>query len=259
MTGLSLNSISVTLDRTEILKDVSFSVSPGEIVGLIGPNGAGKSTAVRAALGLVKVSSGTVTVNDDNVATMEGRARAKKLAYVPQGAPVHWPLTVERTVALGRIPHLTPWQQLTSADSEAVEQAMQQTDCLAFRDRLITTLSGGERARIILARTIAVGAGYLLADEPTASLDPEHQLQVMEIMRAQAKAGVGVVIVMHDLSLAMRTCHKLVLLNEGKILDQGTPDEVLTDENVATAFKVKVARWSDGDTHYLTPQNTLGA
>ncbi|MBL4837589.1 MAG: ABC transporter ATP-binding protein [Kordiimonadaceae bacterium] len=258
MTGLCLDRVSVVAGKSEILKAVSFSVAPGEIVGLIGPNGAGKSTAIRAALGLAKTSNGTVTVGGEPVAHMSGRDRARKLAYVPQGAPVHWPLTAERTVALGRIPHLHPWQELADADIEAVENAMRLTDSWGFRGRLITTLSGGERARVLLARTIAVGSQYLLADEPTASLDPEHQLQVMEIMQSQAKAGVGVVIVMHDLSLAMRTCHKLVLLNKGEILAKGTPDTVLTDENVAKAFNVKVARWSDGDSHYMTPHTSLG-
>lgn len=258
MNGLKLDRVAVKLNGTEILKDVSFTVKPGEVVGLIGPNGAGKSTAVRSMLGLVDLLDGDVLLDGKQVRKLDAKARARELAYVPQGAPVHWPLTAERTVALGRIPHLNPWQQLTEEDHSAIEQAMRLADCWMFRDRLVTTLSGGERARVLLARTIAVGARYMLADEPTASLDPEHQLQVLEIMRAQAAAGVGVVIVMHDLGLAMRCCDKLILLYEGKVLAEGAPQDVLTDENVAMAFRVTLAKWYDGDSEFLVPNNAIG-
>ncbi len=257
MSGLKLDKVSVALGGTPILGDVSFDIKPGEMVGLIGPNGAGKSTALRAILGLVE-AGGDITLEGTSVKGMNAKERARQIAYVPQGAPVHWPLTAERTVALGRIPHLTPWQDMSAVDNAAIEQAMRQTDCWEFRDRLVTTLSGGERARVLLARTIAVGAGYMLADEPTASLDPEHQLQVMDVLRAEAGRGVGVVIVMHDLSLAMRSCDKLVLLHGGRVLATGAPTEVLTDEHVATAFNVKMAKWNDGTSDYLVPHQTLG-
>lgn len=257
MSGLKLEGVAVSLGGTPILGDVSFEIKPGEVLGLIGPNGAGKSTALRAILGLVE-AGGDITLDGNSVKGMSAKERARQIAYVPQGAPVHWPLTAERTVALGRIPHLTPWQDMSSADNAAIEQAMRQTDCWEFRDRLVTTLSGGERARVLLARTIAVGAGYMLADEPTASLDPEHQLQVMDVLRAEASRGVGVVIVMHDLSLAMRSCDKLVLLHDGRVLAAGKPGDVLTDEHVATAFNVKMAKWNDGTSDYLVPHQTLG-
>ncbi len=257
MSGLKLEHVAVKLGGNQILDDVSFDVKAGEMVGLIGPNGAGKSTALRAMLGLIS-AGGDITVDGSQISDMDAKERARKIAYVPQGAPVHWPLTAERTVALGRIPHLTPWQEMTVADHTAVEQAMHQTDCWDFKDRLVTTLSGGERARVLLARTIAVGANYMLADEPTASLDPEHQLQVMDVLRSEAKRGVGVVIVMHDLSLAMRSCDKLVLLHKGRILAAGTPKDVLTDEHVATAFNVRMAKWNDGTSDYLVPHAVLG-
>jgi len=257
MSGLKLEHVTVSLGGTDILQDVSFEVLPGEMVGLIGPNGAGKSTTLRAILGLID-ADGDIIMNDKPVAEMKAKDRARRLAYVPQGAPVHWPLTAERTVALGRIPHLNPWQEMAEADYVAIERAMRQTDSWNFKDRLVTTLSGGERARVLLARTIAVGASYLLADEPTASLDPEHQLQVMDVLRAEAGRGVGIVVVMHDLSLAMRSCDKLVLLYGGHILAVGTPKAVLTDAHVATAFNVKMAKWSDGTSDYMVPYAMLG-
>lgn len=257
MTGLRIDKLSVELGGASILKAVSFAVPKGQVVGLIGPNGAGKSTALRAALGLIERTSGDVREGDLDVRFLTPRERAKRLAYVPQGAPVHWPLTAERTVALGRVPHLNPWQALSDEDTQAIEAAMRKTDCLDFRDRLVTTLSGGERSRVLLARTLAVGAEYILADEPTASLDPMHQLQVMDILRSEAACGTGVLVVMHDLGQALRYCDKLVLLNEGTVLAQGTPDKVLTDEHLQTAFGVEAVRWNSGGEEFLVPHRVV--
>jgi len=254
--SLKIDGLSVTLGGNKILEDVSFAINRGEIVGLIGPNGAGKSTAIKSILGLVERNGGTIKVGDDDVAAMEPRKRAKTLAYVPQGAPVHWPLTAERTVALGRVPHLTPWQTLGPADDAAIRDAMEKTDCWDFRDRLVTTLSGGERARVLLARTLAVAADYILADEPIAALDPMHQLQVMDILKTEAASGTGVLIVMHDLGLAMRTCDKLVLLDDNKVLAEGISTEVLTDENLKIAFGVEASRWQDGG-NFLVPKRVV--
>ncbi|UTW59779.1 ABC transporter ATP-binding protein [Kordiimonas sp. SCSIO 12603] len=256
MIGLEINNLGVVLSGREIVRGASFTVKPGEIVGLIGPNGAGKSTVIKAILGLVEKASGDVLLSGVGTDEFEAKERARKISYVPQGAPIHWPLTAERTVALGRTPHLNPWQDMRDEDQTAIRKAMKQTDCWHLKDRLVTNLSGGERARVMLARTMAVGAEYMLADEPTASLDPFHQLQVMDIMKAQAKAGVGVLIVMHDLSLALQTCDKLVLMHEGAVLAKGTSAEVLTDENLKTAFGVAVTRWSENGLEYIAPRAT---
>lgn len=251
--ALALENVSVVIDGTPIIQNISFRVRPGEIVGLIGPNGAGKTTALRAALGLVPLAGGTIWLDDTPVEDLPLKARAKRIAYMAQGAPVHWPLTAERTVALGRIPHLSPWQAVAAADMSVVEDAMRATDCWQLKDRLVTTLSGGERARVLMARAIAVGAGLLLADEPTASLDPAHQLQVMDILHEQAKSGVGSVVVMHDLSLAARSCDKLILLDKGRVIAKGSSKEVLTDDNIRSAFGIKVARWQEGGVSILSP------
>ena len=255
-TSLHIEGLSVELGGTSILEGVSFTLPRGKILGLIGPNGAGKSTAIKSILGLVPCTSGAVKVGSVDVAEMDARIRAKTLAYVPQGAPVHWPLTAERTVALGRIPHLTPWQTLVQEDEVAIESAMQKADCTQFRERLVTTLSGGERSRVLLARTLAVGADFILADEPIAALDPMHQLQVMDILKAEAASGTGVMVVMHDLGLAMRSCDELVLLHQNKVLAAGHHNEVLSDANLRAAFGVEVSRWQDGG-NFLVPKRTV--
>ncbi|TNE63879.1 MAG: ABC transporter ATP-binding protein [Alphaproteobacteria bacterium] len=259
MSGLSVRNLSVSLGGVPILDDVSFRVAPGEVVGLIGPNGAGKSTAIRAVLDLVRPTGGDIMIDRVHVHDLQARERAQLLSYVPQGAPVHWPLTAERLVGLGRIPHLQPWQEPGADDARIIEAAMRATDSWQLRDRLATTLSGGERSRVLLARTMAVGAPYMLADEPTASLDPYHQLQVMDIMRAEAARGTGVLIVLHDLSFALRFCDRLVLMHAGRALATGTPEEVLTDANLEAAFKVKVSRWTDGADQFLAPHRANGS
>ncbi len=251
--GLALHGVGVALGGQQIIEDISFDVKPGEVVGLIGANGAGKSTAVRAALNLVKLAAGHIAVDGVDTASLNLKERAKLMSYVPQGTPVHWPLVAERLVALGRTPHLGPWDKISNAEQEIIKAAMVETDTWHLRERIATTLSGGETARLMLARTIAVGAPYMLADEPTAALDPYHRLQVMDIMRAQAKAGTGILIVLHDLSFAQNYCDKLVLLHKGKILDQGDTRQVLSDKNLMEAFQISVSRWSDGNTDYLMP------
>lgn len=251
--GLKVQGLGVTLGGREILSKVSFGVKPGQVVGLIGANGAGKSTALKAVLDILHADYGTIKIDGANLNALSAKERATRLAYVPQGAPVHWPLTAERIVGLGRTPHLNPWQELSGKDQKIIEDVMTATDCWHLRERTVTTLSGGERSRVLLARAMAVGAPYLLADEPTASLDPLHQLQVMDIMRDVAARGVGVLIVMHDLSFALRFCDHLVLLHEGSVLADGTPDDVLTDANLEKAFGVRVTRWTGGGEQFLAP------
>ncbi|UTW55930.1 ABC transporter ATP-binding protein [Kordiimonas sp. SCSIO 12610] len=255
--GLALDSVSVSLGGKSIIEDVSFDVKPGEVVGLIGANGAGKSTAIRAALNLVKIKKGTVSVGGVDAASMTLKDRAKLMSYVPQGTPVHWPLIAERLVALGRTPHLGPWDDVSEADQMIIKNAMTATDTWHLRDRIATTLSGGEVARLMLARTIAVGAPYMLADEPTAALDPYHRLQVMDIMREHAAKGTGILIVLHDLSFAQNYCDKLVLMHEGRVLATGAIKDVLSDQNLEAAFQVRVSRWRDKGVDYLMPSKPL--
>jgi iron complex transport system ATP-binding protein len=253
MTALRAQDIAVSIKRTPILQGVNVDVPAGKIVGLVGPNGAGKSTLVRALLGLLPLGLGRVTLDGQDLERLSLRDRAGRIAYAPQGAPVHWPLAVDHLVGLGRIPHLSPWRKVSEADHRAIEQAMAQTDTTHLQSRIATTLSGGERARVMLARALAVEAPFILADEPVASLDPFHQLQVMDILRQQARDGTGVLVVLHDLSLAMRFCDEIVILLDGRVLASGVPDEVLTDENLRTAFSIRASRWQDGDTNLMMP------
>ena len=252
MSQLQANDISVSFGENKVLENVSFAVERGSVVGLVGANGSGKSSLLRAVLGILNSPTGDVMIDGRSTNDMNAREIACNVAYAPQGAEIHWMLPVERLVAIGRTPHLAAWSNTTSADQDIIEHALEVTDMLDLRHRIASTLSGGEKARALLARTIAVGAPYLLADEPVAALDPYHQLQVLDILSEMARAGHGIVIVLHDLSLAQRYCDRICLLHDGAVLAEGTPDEVFTDRRLEEAYGVRMARSEHEGRSFLT-------
>lgn len=249
---LSISDLHASLGGTRILGGVSLDLDGANFVGLIGPNGVGKTTLVRAIANLIPFE-GSITIDGVAVGAMEANTRARGLAYLAQGAESHWPLTVERLVELGRLPHLEPFRAPQAADKAAVERAMRAADIEMFRNRNVLTLSGGERARVLLARALAVEAPLLLVDEPVSSLDPYHQLGVMEVLRDYARAGRMVIAVLHDLSLAARYCDRLVLLNEGRIHADGTPREVLSAENLRAVYRVEAQISGEAESFSVMP------
>lgn len=241
MVTVRLERISLTLGNRGVLHDVSAEFVAGELVGVIGPNGAGKSTMVRAMLGLLTPTGGVVELDGKPLSDLSRRDVARAMAYLPQGQTVHWPLTVERLVALGRLPHLAPMSRIAAEDAQAVERAMERADVSGLRWRTVTELSGGERARVMLARALAVGAPALVADEPLAALDPGHQLDVMELLAAEAEAGGLVVAVLHDLTMAARYADRLLLMDQGRIVADGSPRDVLTAERLAEVYGIRAS------------------
>ena len=257
MSALATQGLAVRLGGAMILNGVDLTVPTGRLVGLIGPNGAGKSTLVRAVLGLVPIEAGRIELLGTPAARLDRRRLARTAAYLPQGQTVQWPVTVHRLVALGRVPHLQPWQRETAADRRAIERALADADVTDLADRTATTLSGGERARVALARALAVEAPILLADEPVASLDPYHQLKVMELLRGYADRRGTVLAVLHDLGLAARFCDELVLMLAGRVLAHGPPEAVLTADNLATAYRVEAFTGTRHDQRYVVPWSRL--
>jgi iron complex transport system ATP-binding protein len=233
------------------LKDINLEIRKGEIFALLGPNGAGKSTLARAMLALVP-ASGTVRVDGVDATAMPRGDLARRIAYVPQGQTLHWPLAVERLVGLGRLPHLAPMSRISDADTAAIERAMERADVLNLRHRIATELSGGERARVLFARALAVEAPALIADEPLASLDPGHQIDVMDMLRAEAAGGALVIAVLHDLTLAARYCDRLLLIDEGRIVADGSPAEVLTAERLRAVYGIDARVETGGDWPTIT-------
>jgi iron complex transport system ATP-binding protein len=235
---LKVEGLGVILGRRQVLDGVDLSVRSGELVVIVGPNGAGKTTFLKAVAGLV-AARGKIALDGMPVSRISPIERARRVAYLPQGHVFHWPLAVEDIVALGRLPR-TGGADLSAADVEAVKRAMAETGVTDYAGRPVTTLSGGERARVALARVLATQASLVLADEPTASLDPRYQLIVLDTLRQQARQGGAVVAVLHDLGLAARRADRIVVLSEGRIVADGPPREVLTRELIAETFGVNV-------------------
>jgi iron complex transport system ATP-binding protein len=239
---LSAQNLGVTLGGRAVLRDVSLSLSSGHLVALVGPNGAGKTTLLRALAGLVP-SQGEVHVGGDRLSSLRLRERARRFAYLPQGHVVHWPLPVRDIVALGRTPHgATDPARLNAMDAEAVQRAMQATDIAGLSERRVTELSGGERSRVALARVLAVEAPVMLADEPTASLDPRYQIDVMTNLRNAADGGMLVIVVTHDLGLAARFADTVMVLSEGRLVAQGSPAEALSEKAMRDVFRISAYR-----------------
>jgi iron complex transport system ATP-binding protein len=245
MTGngfLTAQNLNVKLAGRAVLSDISLSLSSGQMVALVGPNGAGKTTLLRALAGLLP-SDGAVDVGGDALSVLSLRERAKRFAYLPQGHIVHWPLPARDIVALGRYPHgATDPARLTPADAEAVMRAMRAADVVEFSVRRVTELSGGERSRVALARVFAVEAPVILADEPTASLDPRHQIDVMKGLRAAAHRGALVIVVTHDLGLAGRFADTVLVLSQGRLVAQGAPAKALSEQVMADVFRISAYR-----------------
>lgn len=226
MSLLALSGLTVRRGECPVVDGVTFVIEPGEFVGLIGPNGAGKTTMMRAALGLIETASG-----ESNLAALPSEARAALAAWMPQNREIAWPVSVETLVALGQRPH-------HPGEAVAMREALTRMELDGHLHRKATELSGGEQARVLIARALAQDTPLLLADEPIAGLDPSHQITTMQLFRELAQEGRGVMASLHDLGLAVRHCTRLILMARGRIEADGSPEAVLTPENLARVFGV---------------------
>ncbi len=248
---LEVRGLVARVAGRSIVDDIGFRASGGGLIALVGPNGVGKTTLIKAVLGLIP-GRGRVTVDGVDLAAVSRRERARLVSYLPQGHETYWPLPVRDIVALGRLPHGGD-----SGGDAVVEQAMAFASVGDLADRPVTRLSGGERARVALARAFAVDAPVLLVDEPIASLDPRYQLMMMEKLRALAESGRVVVAVLHDLALVTRFATRALVMQDGRIVADGAPDTVLDDAVLAGVFGIEGLRAKVGDNPYLLPWRAL--
>jgi iron complex transport system ATP-binding protein len=239
MSAIGWVGVSLMKGGRAILDQVTLAAEPGEVLGIIGPNGAGKSSLLRAAAGLEPAISGRVELDGVPLGAIPVRRRARLLSYLPQQAEAAWPIAVEQAVALGRLPHLGPAERLGEIDRHAVQDAMAEAGVALLAARPLTSLSGGERALVLLARALAVKADLLLADEPTAALDPYHQLAVMELFRRMAEAGRTVCVALHDLPLAVRFCDRLAVMMAGKVELVGPPEAALNASSLERIYAIR--------------------
>lgn len=231
MSLLTLSNLSVSLRGRDVFRDISLSIAAGELVGLIGPNGAGKTTLMRAALGLLPATG------QSSLAALSQAERARQVAWMPQSREIAWPISVDDVVMLGRLPHMTS-RQPSQVDRQRADEALEWMELVDMRNRAATRLSGGEQARVLIARALAQDTPLLMADEPVAGLDPAHQISTMQTFGNLAKAGKSVLVSLHDLSLAARHCTRIVMLGEGGLVADGPPSEVLTPERLAHVFHI---------------------
>lgn len=230
MTLLTLTQLTVTRGQCPVVNDVSLTIRPGECVGLIGPNGSGKTSLMRAALGLLTHTGAS------SLAQMPARQRARAAAWLPQSRDIAWGVDVETLVTLGRLPHDS---RAGTAHEAAVTAALTRMGLESFRTRRATALSGGEQARVLIARALAQEAPLLIADEPIAGLDPAAQLATLRVFTDLTADGRAVLVSLHDLTLAARHCTRLVMLDRGRLVADGTPAQVLNAENLARTFHLR--------------------
>lgn len=242
MSGLQLIDATARLNGRTVLADVGFEVAAGELVAVVGPNGAGKSSAIRALAGLLPLSAGEARLRGDGVSRLTDRQRAERVAYLPQERRIAWNLPALEVAALG-----APF--LSGADASAAAlKALAEVEADHLAERGVAEMSGGERARVLLARALVAGANAILADEPIAGLDPDAQLMVLARLLARARAGQAVLVSLHDLTLAARYADRVVVLAEGRVVADAAPLEALTPDIMARVFGLS-ARWietSDG-------------
>ena len=242
---LDVQSLSVTLGETTILKNASFSIDSGEFVGIIGPNGSGKTTLLKTLRGLYPTSGGDVLWDGKSIASLSDKEIAHHVAYMQQSVNVSFDYEAIDIVMTARYPYLKWWQQEGPEDKVIVEEAMKEVGVYHLRNRSVQSLSGGERQRVFLAKALAQQTEVLLLDEPTAALDLVYADDIFQEGRRLCDEGKMILIVVHDLELAAKYCTKLVLVSDGHIIDVGEPRDVLTAENLRKAFRLSAAVYDD--------------
>ena len=245
MTLLTARSVTLTRQSVHLLKNVSLEIKSRELVCLIGPNGAGKSSLLRSLIGLEKLQSGIVEIDGKALSGLRPAERARKVSYLPQIRKLAWPLRVFDAVALGRFAYGVASARLSKGDREAIDSAINACDLLSFIDRRTDTLSGGELARVHIARALASKSPLILADEPLAALDPKHQLRVMNLLWDFTRNGGAALVVLHDISLAAQFADRLIWMKNAELIADGPPDETLTSSTMRQVFDVQ-AKISEG-------------
>lgn len=235
MRALVAKDLAVERGGKRVAGPLSAALQPGAITAICGPNGAGKSSLVIALAGLLPLSQGTVALGDETLAALPSRDRARAIGYLPQGSDIAWDVSVESLVALGRHPH---GDGAKGEGQKAIKAALAATDMAGFAARPVSRLSGGEKARALLARVLAGEPEWILADEPLAALDLAHQLRLIAHLRACAARGAGVIIVLHDLALAMNHADRAIVLKDGALIADSAPREALSSETIAQGWGV---------------------
>lgn len=241
MLSLSLQKVTLGYDHQAVVRDISFEVKQGEILGIIGPNGSGKSTLIKGISRILCPIAGKILLNGENISSFNRQQLARIVAVVPQSPLLPEAFTAFELVAMGRTPHLGLFRFESEKDLNIVRKAMEVTCTISFAERRISDLSGGERQRLIIARALAQEPKVVLLDEPTAHLDINHQIEILNlIQRLCCEEKLIIIIALHDLNLAAQYCNRLIMLSNGRIFCEGTPEEVIESENIRKVYGARV-------------------
>ncbi len=240
MKVLEVQDLSFEYRTDKIIEDINFELQQGQILGIIGPNGSGKSTLLKLISNILPYQQGKIKLFNKNLINYKRKELAKRMAVLPQNTQIDFDFKAREIVEMGRYPYINYWRGLSQEDHRIVNQALAMTNIFDLVEKRIKNISGGERQRVLLARALAQDPSLLLLDEPTAALDINYQLEIFKILEKLVTKKVTVVIVLHDLNLASQYCDRLILLKEGTIHKEGSPQEVITTANIEDVYGCKV-------------------
>lgn len=256
MYSIEVKNLKFGYKEDLVLRDISFNIEKGKFISIIGPNGSGKSTILKLLNNIYHPNSAKILIDGKDIDSFKKRDLAKKMALVPQDTIIDYEFTVQEVVLMGRYPYKGRFEKDNENDSKIVKEALELTNTLHLKDRVITEISGGERQRVLIARALAQNPSIILLDEPTAHLDINHQIEILNLLkRLNKEKGTTIVLVIHDINLGVRYSDEVIMMNKGKILGKGIPEKVVTKDNIELAYNLKVAidRNKYTDTIYLTP------
>ncbi len=250
-----LQNLSFRYGEEKLIDHLNLEVESGDFIGVMGANGSGKTTLIRLLAGYLKPESGSIQLLGKKIEALSMRERARKIAVVPQSFDVLFPFTAKDVVLMGRWSHLKPLAYESKKDLEITQEAMELTDCLAFQDRFVTELSGGEKERVLLARALAQQAQILLLDEPTTHLDIQHQVEIFKLLKSlHIQKKLTIITVLHDLNFAGQACEKILLLQKGKAAKFGPSEEILSEQNISEVFNASIDVIRRDNQHYYLPK-----
>lgn len=247
--NIKTENINVVIDNNNILKDINIEVDNKEVIGIIGPNGSGKSTLLKCIYRLLKPNAGLVKFDDVDIKNISIKESSKKVAVLSQHNNYDFDFTVKDIVLMGRSPHKKFMERDNKNDYDLVNDALRKVDMINFKDRSFQSLSGGEQQRVILARALAQQPKCLILDEPTNHLDIKYQLQLMRIVKS---LNIEVIAAIHDLNIAAMYCDKIYVLKDGKIVQYGTPKEILTPQLIKNVYEVDAKLIVDKDIVHIS-------
>ena len=250
---MKVDSLSYSYAEKFVLENITLDINKGEIIGILGPNGCGKTTLLKNLNRNLKPANGCIMVDDVDIAEITKKEIAQKISSVPQTNEIRFAFTVRDIVTMGRMPFQKSFCGESSEDLEIIDRALEQTGITDLQDRMINTMSGGERQRVIIARAIAQTPRIMLMDEPTLHLDINMQFEALDLVRKLSEENnLTVVIVSHDLPMVARYCDRVVLIHDHRIHAMGSPEEILTPANMKTVFKIDAELGKDNKTGELT-------